>query len=525
MLTILLVDDESLVLEMLSTQIDWARLGISQVLTAQSAKQAMDVFQRQRVDILLCDIEMPQKSGLELLRDLKAHQISVVSVLLTAHADFSYAKEAVSLGALEYMTKPAPVEQIEECVARAVGEVCARRKTEGEALNGRRWATSHQWLKHHFWLDVSAGRIPASFADMAAERNARCIAEPLEREYILLQLMPSDNRSGIPYGDLERLVQDLTMKMTGAEAVIAPMEATWAAILPRRSDTDCERCAQSARELMDTLREYQSLGTVCCIVDHVPPQALRAQIRRVYRRAHDRTDLQGLAVLRKPLPDSNRPNAAGEIAPAPFEEWYRLMSALETECVIAKLNQYLCALNASETVPESVLNNFLHDFLQMIYSVLREQGIQSAALYDADNVRSLLSRATQGIHDLTIFCGQIIIRTAGLMAASRNEISVSEQICRYISGHLGEELSRDMIAAQVGFSPEHVSRLFKQETGMNLIDYIQTERLNAACNLLLSTAMPISEIAMRTGYDNFAYFSKAFRKFTGVAPSQYRKGR
>ena len=58
----------------------------------------------------------------------------------------------------------------------------------------------------------------------------------------------------------------------------------------------------------------------------------------------------------------------------------------------------------------------------------------------------------------------------------------------------------------------------------DLVNYIQTERINTACSLLLNTDLSVSDIAAQTGYDNFAYFSKAFRKHTGETPSSYRKG-
>lgn len=55
------------------------------------------------------------------------------------------------------------------------------------------------------------------------------------------------------------------------------------------------------------------------------------------------------------------------------------------------------------------------------------------------------------------------------------------------------------------------------------MNYIQTERLQAACSMLMGSELSVSEIAARLGFDNFAYFSKLFRKHTGVSPSTYRK--
>ena len=529
MLNILLVDDEHLVLDMLSREINWQGLGISGVYTAQSARQAMDIFLRKPVDIMLCDIEMPQKSGLELLRNLQEHQLDVVCILLTAHADFQYAREAVSLGAMDYIIKPAPVSEIEKVIARAVERVKEKRRTESDAQNGRRWAVSRNWLLRHFWHDAISGQIGQGRAELAAERASRCIETPLDEQYMLLCCMlrlPSDDRSGLAGEEMTRVVQDIMMNMTGAEAVVASQQNTWTAILPGTGPEQLAEREALAGELLSTLNEHQQLYMMACLVDQVPAEEVASQVRLVYRRVHDRVDDSRLLVFERPLrpvPEADRER--GAIPDAPFATWQKMLRSLETERLVAQVYDYLFGLGSGEPVPESTLSAFLHDYLQMVYSVLTEVGIQSAALLEGDGtVQALMSRATAGLNDLRLFCGTLSGRCAQLMAAARDEMSVSEQIRRYVAGHLGEELNRDTIAAQVGFSPEYVSRLFKQETGMNLVNYIQTERINTACSLLLNTDLSVSDIAAQTGYDNFAYFSKAFRKHTGETPSSYRKG-
>ena len=82
-MTILLVDDEKIILDVLTRELDWEVLGVDRVLSAQSVRQAMEIFLHERVDILVCDIEMPRESGLDLLRELQQNQIETVSILLT----------------------------------------------------------------------------------------------------------------------------------------------------------------------------------------------------------------------------------------------------------------------------------------------------------------------------------------------------------------------------------------------------------------------------------------------------------
>lgn len=128
-MNILLVDDQLEVVESMASGVNWQRLGIEKVFKAFSVKEAQGVFERERVDILISDIEMPPTSGIVLLRWVQEHFSGVVCILLTSHAEFEYAQEAVKLGSFDYILQPAPYEEIEAAVERAVGKV---RETENQ---------------------------------------------------------------------------------------------------------------------------------------------------------------------------------------------------------------------------------------------------------------------------------------------------------------------------------------------------------------------------------------------------------
>lgn len=101
---------------------------------------------------------------------------------------------------------------------------------------------------------------------------------------------------------------------------------------------------------------------------------------------------------------------------------------------------------------------------------------------------------------------------------------LTESILEYISAHL-DEVTRSQIAEAFFLSPNYLSKLFHKEMGIPLSEYIQKERIELAKTLLVQKELPISEIAFRTGYPSFAHFSRRFKKFVGVSPNEYRKGR
>ncbi len=135
----LVVDDEILAVEGIKAALDWSELGISEVLVAPNARRARNVFSEREIDILLCDIEMPEESGLALVEWVGESSPGTQCIILTCHADFAYAREAMRLGTLDYLLKPVPAAELGVVIARAVQRLDAR---GNERLPERREDTS-----------------------------------------------------------------------------------------------------------------------------------------------------------------------------------------------------------------------------------------------------------------------------------------------------------------------------------------------------------------------------------------------
>jgi two-component system response regulator YesN len=102
-------------------------------------------------------------------------------------------------------------------------------------------------------------------------------------------------------------------------------------------------------------------------------------------------------------------------------------------------------------------------------------------------------------------------------------LPVIRQAVRYIKEHFREELTLDDVAQAVHFSPYYVSRLFKEELGMNFIEYLTRIRIDEAKRMLLETNQTVSEIAVYVGYQDPSYFTKVFKKMEGRTPTQFRR--
>ena len=109
---VLLVDDFPAIVESLEKGIDWEKAGVSKVHTATSAKVAKLLLTNFPIDIMICDIEMPEESGLELVKWTREHVEGVEVVFLTSHAEFDYIKEAMHLGCFDYILQPVKFQEV-----------------------------------------------------------------------------------------------------------------------------------------------------------------------------------------------------------------------------------------------------------------------------------------------------------------------------------------------------------------------------------------------------------------------------
>jgi two-component system, response regulator YesN len=93
----------------------------------------------------------------------------------------------------------------------------------------------------------------------------------------------------------------------------------------------------------------------------------------------------------------------------------------------------------------------------------------------------------------------------------------------YIDQHLKDELTLKEVASQVHLNPSYFSVLFKEQVDLNFSEYVTRRRIQRAKELVVSTTLPISEIAEEVGYKTSKYFIKIFREIEGMTPSSYRK--
>ncbi len=171
---ILIVDDEMIVIEGILSNIHFEDYGIQEVETANSLEQAQVIIQRGGVDIVMCDIEMPNGSGLDLFAWINTYDSNIVKLILTCHTEFYFAQQAINLMCMQYIIKPVTSDVLKKAVNIAVEQVKKRnneleiRKFGEEYINRLAGIKGdevsavdkvHQYITKHIEEDISVEKL------------------------------------------------------------------------------------------------------------------------------------------------------------------------------------------------------------------------------------------------------------------------------------------------------------------------------------------------------------------------------
>lgn len=470
---LLIVDDQSTVVQGLLHCTNWAAMGFTVVDTALNAVDAKASLLRQEAEVMLCDIEMPMESGLDLLDWLRQRGMTTRCIFLTAHAEFRYAQEALRLGGFDYIMQPAPYEQVADAVSRALENV----KEERAALELQ-----------------SRGAV---FDDQKKE-----IVETMLRGFLLSNapgssLTAFEELSLVPRQEREcwvALMQPLRWKQ-GEE----PLEADY---ITRQLNYLQSACAQ-----------YIHCEAAFYPEGPQPFEQASEIYQKLLQQRSENVALKGGVLLGRPA------EKAPEVFRIPqIGAWQKLLQAGCAQAMEQEACQLLDKLTANNQLNSQTLRYFYQDFMQMLFSLPEKK--RQDDMFREPEALELYRNGMKTVPDMKALVHYVA--SVWDSETEENSQSTVEIIMAYIAEHLENELRREELAEAVHLNPDYMARLFKKETGMNLKDYIIQQKMQEAQSLLCTTNLPISLIAAKVGYTNFGHFSTSYKKFYHKTPQEER---
>lgn len=508
--------------------IDKEKLDIDECFSAESVREAKQYLTVKKIDIVLCDIEMPQESGLELLEWIGRQSISVEFIIMTCFAEFEYAKRAVSLGSHAYLLKPIDREELER---ELLGAIHMKSQKDQLKQHSYSWIRNQDIIREKFWLKLFRGEIRSVEGDILQWLRVNKVEINQEWSYcpilivvrrwgasvpsddynlfrfalknILIELFTEDDR--IPVFDLNQLGSDVQLVVVGYDD---------------REEEISEGCVFICKKFLQTVKNMVEVSIDCYIGKKVALLEMASEIENLHQMDYNNLLDEGVYNLVEFVGMKTKRVPEGESSE--FEKWLKLLTDGRAANAENKINHYLEYQTKGKAVNREWLVMFQYKYMIMLGLIASQKKYYLNQILMSDEASELLAEAVKGITEMKKWVHYSLYVIEQL---DNNEIYSKDPIkCtkKYVEEHLADELDMEKIAQNVHLNPDYLTRIFRKATGESVNKYIVSQRMEKAKQLLELTNQPLSEVAFQVGYFNYTSFNHIFTRSIGVSPQTYR---
>ena len=474
---VLIVDDEESVCRGLARFVKWQEYGFAGEGIAYSVDEFLALMERTAMDVVFMDIRMPGKTGLDMLQIIQKSYPGVKSVILSGFSEFSYAREAIRYGAVDYLNKPVNLKEVEELLERLGKDFMEERRAQ-EVRNNRIEGLLLSAVKGYSRLEQEKYQLPV--LEWWHGLSMELLSRELSEEEIL---------------EKKKLLRAKIMAIVPEAYLLDCNVYELFAIIPCKNEAEADH-------FVDILEQTCQVGLEwSCGISKFK---------------------HGIGALREAYEESGKALRYHRASEKRGMIWYKNIETLfsqdlpETQEILRELVGVLanpeergCAVSQLESALESICAQKM--------TVMQFQTVCIRCLIEllCDNYR------------MTIDC---MTGYAGMLVQKLNDTDevqlgggVIKEVQLFIRRHYNETITLNMLADQFYLHPNYLSRLFKEKTGKNFVEYMTEVRMEKVKEMLTDPEKKVSDISMMAGYENPRYFSKVFKQFTGMTPSEYRE--
>lgn len=487
------------------------------LLEADDGVTALEVIELVDCDIIITDIRMTNMDGLELLKAAKERNPFVEVIILSGYGQFDYAKEALKYQAADYIMKPVDREEMQAVLSKVTERIKERKKsrTKQENIENQLTETLPVYIDHLMNLFVRrrefAGKEqlkdlfelekPGYIFCCHVENGGRDLNES-DRGELKYELKKSlDPHSSYPFF-LENHPDTMAVCVLSEEPMT---KAQWAAIEGR-------------------LRSVLPLGRYICF--------LGTFMGNLYEQAFDSYE-EAVRLSQYEFYETgtflSEETLGGKIGKNFDTAAYHVLPVVEGlkrgelrnayELLTAEIDK---SVSAYYPPPVMVKQKVIFALFQIMrsFDVLisgsfkKEANLQISSLQKATTL-TLLKRSLYAF-----------LLDLGRELNSRKEENgrdIMADCGNYLENHYMDEINLESVAEKYHFNPSYFSTLFKNTYKSTFSEYLIRIRMEKAGELLRGTEEKVRDIAVLTGYRDANYFVRAFKRWYGMTPEEYRK--
>ncbi len=518
MFKVLIVEDEMLVRLGIRSSIDWSKFDMYVVADVENGQVAWEVYKKNKPDLILTDIKMPVMDGIQLIEKIRKEDSETKFIILSCHEEFKFARKAFLLGVSDYILKLTMTQvEMESVLGKVRNELVKSnlQKSGGndmiKTLNISKDNIISDFLFYGIYSESKLADILNELnLSINPERLILCIMEI--DHYYLLQKKFKDEKGKLIRFSILNIVNEV---LSGYKRGIMCHEKDRRFIIIMSFHDKADRQEIEA-ELLDILehirRVLKTYFDTCVTIGISSIKNGYSMIKNMYDECSDIIGYKYYTGNGKNIRSSDIDlNFLKESIRSKLKQCFDKYDILSPESCIDE--------NSFPISREETLKMFLewgHKALVLTnHNVNNISGVTLNYAQQIENSETL----DETIEVFKEYLSQISNIKTGKKCCSK-EIA---NAIKYIRVHYDENISLQQIAEVVELSPNYLSSLFKREFEKSLFEYVTEVRIEKAKKLLLNTNLKLYEVAEKVGFSDVGYFSRTFKKISGINPSDYKK--
>ena len=531
MYSVLVVDDDKRICEGLSKHVNWESNGFLQPVMAFNGQEALQIFKKQRIDLLITDIRMPLMSGLELAERVSRQYINTSIVILSGYNDFEYAKTAMKFGIKHYLTKPTDLSQFSALLSEIKRELDTKHnKNEKIKALEKKYSTAVDILIEQFFIDLSLGAIKkGSVLDSFFQEYDLNFQHPYYN-IISIKIFDLENQTGhIHKYETNQYIASLkniiSITLNAYNLVYYTFSLASDVVNIVINSNGIADVSLAGENILKNIKTISGANAAVAISECV-------------------TDIEHLTVCYQQIEEMlsliTLRNTGGIIHYSQIErkipskvDYIKEKEKLLLACLInAEADK---ALNMVDSIFRPLsentasLDNVREHFVKMFFAIdsyLKEHNVNLSNITEEEI--SALKKAQEfcTVEDFVSWVKILILKITNYISNMKIPCGnkLAELIKEYIEENYMFNISLYSASEKIYLSPTYISKIFKKVTGSNFVEYLTTIRMEQAKKLLLDYNNKIYEIGGLVGYRSIKHFSQVFKKYTGMTPTEYREG-
>lgn len=536
MYRVLLVDDEILVREAISANIDWNGLGYQLVGDCQNGKEAMEFVQKCPVDLVLTDICMPYMDGMELSCYLHDNYPETKIIIFSGFGEFEYAKKAIQYNVSEYLLKPVTAVELTEILKKMKKTLESAKKEEQKLENLTKNSEEYRKNKQMIRSQAISSLVTRSQEPDACVKKLEELGVFLEASDYRVAVVSIDIYSGLYEQSMTQRQESALMTFVvynisdevvrNYEAGIAYQEANnrVGILFQTNKPMEFSRMAEViCKEIKEKVYETMTLDISIAVGSYVKKlEDLHLSYDEADKALEYRYLLGGKLFLNMEKDKKFGGEAVLE------DQLEKLTSGLQK-------NRREEIQESLDTIQERIIESRVNKSRACLYLQQVLRTISSVVEKIHSNPRSVEERKEELLNSITSQrtfqdameqVEEFAWEAADYMERENSSSGKRQalQALEYIQEHYAQQdLSLNTVCSYLGISTSHFSTIFKEMTGETFMEVLIRTRMDKAKELLEHTTLKNYEIAERVGFSDPHYFSISFKKMTGMTPTVYAR--